>query len=517
MADVNLSKSRYTAYCKCPKNMWLGVYHPEKMDKIDPALQARFESGTQVGELAKRLFSGTVDVSTRIGDALDLKAMMEKTQQCLTDGTEVIAEASFAYEGCYCAVDLLRREGDGWAIYEVKSTTNKDEYGKPKKFDKYFPDIAYQTWVLRQCGINVTGINLVCLNRDYVRQGELNLQHLFAIIDMREAVENELLKVPIQVPAALRVMAQDQEPENDLSKHCDKPYKCAFWGYCTDQHHLPEDSVFKVYGSSTGKGDPTFYFDKKLAHYRAGRVSYDDLVDQPLGVIQRLQVERKTHIDRNGIRNFLNELNYPLYFLDFETMQDVIPQYDGTHPCMQIPFQYSLHVKRSADAAYEHYEFLSPSDGSDPRRSLAEQLCRDIPMNVCTLAYNMSFEKGRIDDLAKMYPDLAEHLRNIRKNIHDLLVPFRNGYYYLPDMGGSFSIKSVLPALFPGDDALNYKKLDKHCQNGGDAMTIFPRIQHMEPAEAAASREALLRYCELDTWAMVKVWEKLKKTVESNT
>ena len=126
----------------------------------------------------------------------------------------------------------------------------------------------------------------------------------------------------------------------------------------------------------------------------------------------------------------------------------------------------------------------------------------------------MSFEQGRIDDLAKMYPDLAEHLQNIRKNIYDLLVPFRDGFYYLPAMGGSFSIKSVLPALFPNEPTLNYHELDERCQNGGDAMTIFPRIQHMEPAEAAASREALLRYCELDTWAMVKVWEKLKSCVQ---
>lgn len=510
---TNLSKSRYTAYCQCPKNMWLGVYHPEKMDKVDAALQARFESGSQVGELAKQLFPGTIDVSTRIGETLDLKAMIEETQRCIANKVDCIAEASFSYDGCYCAVDLLRRESNGWAIYEVKSTTNKDEYGRPKKFDKYFPDIAYQTWVLHQCGINVTGINLVCLNREYVRQGGLNLQHLFAIIDMREAVGNELLKVPIQVPAALRVMEQGQEPDNDLSEHCDKPYKCAFWSYCLRQHHLPEDSVFKVYGSSTRKGDLTFNINKKLAHYRAGRVSYEDLVDQPLGIIQRLQVERKTQIDKDGIRNFLDKLSYPLYFLDFETIQDVVPQYDNTYPCMQIPFQYSLHIKRSADSAYEHYEFLSPNDGSDPRCSLAEQLCRDIPMNVCTLAYNMSFEKKRIKELAKIYPDLAEHLLNIHNNIYDLLAPFRAGYYYLPEMGGSFSIKSVLPTLCPAEPSLNYHNLDERCRNGGDAMTIFPRIQHMEPAEAAASREALLRYCELDTWAMVKVWEKLKSIV----
>lgn len=126
--STNLSKSRYTAYCQCPKNMWFGVYHPEKMDKVDAALKVRFESGSQVGEPAKQLSLGTVDVSTRIGEAFDLMAMIEKTQLCIANKADFIAEASFPYEGCYCVVDLLRREGNGWAIYEVKSTTNKDEH-----------------------------------------------------------------------------------------------------------------------------------------------------------------------------------------------------------------------------------------------------------------------------------------------------------------------------------------------------------------------------------------------------
>ena len=78
-------------------------------------------------------------------------------------------------------------------------------------------------------------------------------------------------------------------------------------------------------------------------------------------------------------------------------------------------------------------------------------------------------------------------------------------------MGGSFSIKSVLPALFPDEPSLNYHNLDERCQNGSNAMTLFPRIQFIKTEEAAVSREALLRYCELDTWAMVKVWEKLEE------
>ena len=226
-------------------------------------------------------------------------------------------------------------------------------------------------------------------------------------------------------------------------------------------------------------------------------------------------LQQKELINPDGIRAFLDKLNFPLYFLDFETMQDAVPQYEGTKPYQQITFQYSLHIRSSRDNdSYEHKEFLAPSNGSDPRRALAEQLCRDIPMDVCTMAYNKSFECGRIREMADIFPDLADHLRNIADHIVDLIEPFREGHYYVPAMGGSFSIKSVLPALFPDDPRLNYHNLSDLCQNGGDAMTIFPRIKDMAPDEAAAAREALLRYCELDTWAMVVVWERLQEVVE---
>jgi hypothetical protein len=158
----------------------------------------------------------------------------------------------------------------------------------------------------------------------------------------------------------------------------------------------------------------------------------------------------------------------------------------------------------------KHKEFLGISD-EDPRRALAEQLCRDIPMNVCVTAYNKAFECTRLRELAETYPDLSEHLLNIRDNIIDLLVPFQSGWFYVPAMGGSFSIKSVLPALFPDDPELDYHNLQGSVHNGGEAMSIFPKIKDMPFEEQQAARQSLLKYCELDTYAMVKVWEKLRE------
>ena len=523
----NLSKSRYTAFCQCPKNLWLKVNKPEEAT-VDDAVQARFEQGNEVGNLARKLFGEYVDVTVHKENGnLDLAAMVEKTRQEMEKGTETICEASFScllkclasdsdepfatgsQISNYCAVDILRKDGDGWAMYEVKSSSFPEFEGQTAKLEKYAPDMAYQKWVLENCGIKVTKTILVCLNANYVRQGELDLQGLFVCVDMGELVASEYELVERNVRKAMHLLDKE-EPDLDLSERCHN-YGCAFLNYCKRQHGVPEDepTVFDLY---------RMWFDKKLEHYHAGRVTFEQLRGEKLNDKQQMQVEctlnGTEYIDKDAIRNFLDTLKGTLYFLDFETMQDAVPQYDNAKVYAQIPFQYSLHIVNPDTGDIEHREFLAENDGSDPRRKLAERLCNDIPMNACTLAYNKKFECDCLSELAALYPDLAVHLLNIADHILDLLDPFRKGYYYVPAMGGSFSIKSVLPALFPEDPELNYHNLDARVQNGGDAMTIFPRIQQMPPEEAAACREALLRYCELDTWAMVKIWQKLKKMAE---
>ena len=233
-----------------------------------------------------------------------------------------------------------------------------------------------------------------------------------------------------------------------------------------------------------------------------------------LNEIQQRQVDYALHdlgdyTNPEKIRAFLSKLSYPLYFLDFETLQPAIPIYLGSKPYSQIPFQYSLHYIEREGGELKHSEFLGEPE-EDPRRALAARLCEDIPMGVCVTAYNKKFECSRIEELAEAFPDLAEHLMNIHSNIVDLLVPFQSGWYYNRAMGGSFSIKSVLPALFPDDPALDYHNLEE-IHHGGEAMTAFPAMLNMTREERERTRRNLLKYCGLDTYAMVKVWEKLKE------
>jgi len=509
---MSISKSLYTLLCKCEKAFWLNVFDQNKATPIDHNAQARIDEGIKVGILARQLFGGGVDMTTKNGDNLDIGAMIAKTQKNMQKGSSPIYEAAFSFDGNYCAVDILLKTKGGWAIYEVKSTSFPELNSKTSKLKKYAPDVAYQKWLLEKCGVNVTGVYLVCLNSNYKRDGDLDLNKLFHIEKFDKFITKEYSLVKERVAKAKNLLKQTTEPSQNLGHYCFKPYLCAFWQYCKQQKGLPEPSVFDVYGGSSGKD--CFYFDKKLENYYEGRVSFDQLKNQQLGCIQTLQVEGKDHIYKEGIRSFLETLSYPLYFLDFETMMYAVPEFDQTKPYQQVTFQYSLHIMKSESGPVEHREYLAPSDGSNPMSALAEQLCQDIPENVCVLAYNKSFECSRIKEMAEAFPHLKSHLLNIRENIKDLLDPFQKGYYYLPAMKGSFSIKSVLPALFPDDPNLNYHNLAGSVHNGSEAMDIFPKIKDMSPTDAAAARQSLLEYCKLDTWAMVKVLEALKEIVK---
>lgn len=494
-----LSKSKYTTFCQCSKALWLKTFKPEEQ-VIDSSAEARFATGNVVGDLAMSFLGDFTEVTTYTKnedgtEVLDLKAMIEKTQECISSGVENIAEASFSYNNCYCAVDILHKTDDGYAIYEVKSGTNLNH------IDVYAQDVAFQKYVLTNCGINVTGTYLVNINNQYVLNGELNIKEFLKANDISEAVENEYPKVADRISRAVKVLG-GPEPIQNIGEHCNKPYECPFFEYCT-KDIIPHPSVFDLYRMA---------FKDAVAHMESGRLHMNDVRNWKLTAMQQLQVEctleNKEYINKEGIREFLNKLSYPIYFLDFETEQTAVPHYQGTKPYQQVTFQYSLHYIETEGGELKHKEFLGTS-GQDPRRALAEQLCKDIPLNVCTTAYNKAFECTRLNELAEAFPDLSGHLLNIKDHIVDFLDPFRAGQYYVPAMQGSFSIKKVLPALFPNDPTLDYHNLEGGVQNGGEAMTIYPQIQYMKPEEQEKTRKALLEYCKLDTLAMVRVWEKL--------
>lgn len=501
---MHFSKSKYTTLWQCPKAVWMKKYKPEE-SVIDEGTLKRMAAGNVVGDLAMQLFGDFTEVTVYSGDKIDLSAMIARTKEELLKGTENICEASFEYNGLYCAVDILRKTEDGYAIYEVKSSSSKEDESQDPK-EVYVADIAYQKYVLEHCGINVTGTFLVTLNKDYVYPGgDYVLSDLFNITDVKEEQKNEALLVENNLKIAEELLKSPDEPDIDIDCRCQKPYKCSFWKYCTK--HIPENSVFCMYRMK---------FSDKIKYYKKGVISYEDLFNDG-SISHKIRLCQLDHVlnskttptvDKAVIQDFLDTVTYPLYHLDFETEQPVLPKYVGTHPYQQIPFQYSLHIEQ-ADGSLEHREFLAES-GPDPRRAIAESLVANIPANVCVMAYNKAFECTRLKELAEAFPDLSDHLLAIRDHVVDLLIPFSHGGYYTTEMGGSFSIKSVLPALFPDDPELDYHALEG-VHNGSEAMDIFPRIKDMSPEDREKARANLLKYCCLDTLAMVKVLGKLRE------
>jgi len=484
-----LSKSKFCDADQCIKMLWLNSNKPEV--KSETNNDGVLKNGTEVGELAKGLFGEYIDIQFDE----NLSNMIDDTKKALENKNCVICEASFTHDNNFCSVDILVKNGDSYEIYEVKSSTDIS--------DRYRLDASYQYYVLKSLGLNVTKCCVVHINSSYVRNGDLDIKQLFRIVDITDYAVSKFEYIKKSIKDINKYMEQKEEPLCDIGEQCFKPYSCPYFEYCS--RHLGEDNVFNIKGMQ---------LKTKLDLYKKGKYKYRDLLDCGISPKYRQVLEfelglKETIINLKEIKKFLSTLSYPLYFLDFETFQQSIPMYDGISPYMQIPFQYSLHYYLEENGDLQHSEFLAEAD-IDPRRSLALQLVKDIPMDVCVLAYNMSFEKSVLRKLAELYPDLSEHLMNIHDNMKDLMIPFKDRDYYTRDMHGSFSIKAVLPALFPNDPSLDYHNLDM-VHKGDEASEAYANMGSLSEEEREVLRENMLKYCNLDTYAMVKIFGKLKE------
>ena len=495
MDRIFLSKSRYCQCVQCENILWLSEYKKDYRKKENN--DAILEAGRQVGELAKGLFGDYEDVPVDE----TIKVRLAKTDELLQNKPNVIAEASFSYNNNFCSVDVLKNDSDGVEIYEVKSST--------KIKDIYYDDIAYQYFVLSNLGFNVKKVCIVYINNEYVRGEKLDINQLFNIEDVTDiAIEkqDEIKSNISRINEFMEVHDENSEPEKHIGLDCFDPYNCPFWDYCTKD--LPTPNVFDISG---------MFKSKKIEKYNEGIISFEDLENEKLNpkYLEQIDFElndRKPKINSGAIQDCLDSLNYPLYFIDYESCQYAIPELEGTKPYQQIPFQYSLHIIREEGAPLEHKEFLAQHDDENLIRNFAESMIGDMPENGSVIVYNKGFEATRNKEIGKMYPDLNDEMERLNGNIVDLMVPFRSRDYYMKEMEGSYSIKKVLPALYPNEDELNYSNLDL-IHKGDEASNAFKDLKNKTPEEQEEIREALLRYCELDTYAMVKIWEKFNEVV----
>ncbi len=533
-----LSKSRVTEYLQCPKRLYLSIHHPEL--KEEPAdMQVRFDAGYQVGGLAQKLYPDGI----MIGDeSNDLRAALEQTRQVLRDHPDKpLFEATFQHGGMLIRSDLLIPDESNYRMVEVKSSTRVKDY--------HLPDCAMQSWVTENSGIQLNRVSLMHIDNSFVYKNKGDYRELLRETDITDAIQPFKQEVPNWIEDCQHMLV-GSIPDIEIGPQCSSPFECPLYGHCSKGQ--PEYPVTLLPGNMGKRGTSDMLKAK----------GYRDLMQVPEGLIDNPSLDRIRRITASGVaeldesvREVIAAIPYPRYYLDFETIQFAVPVWLGTRPYQQLPFQWSCHIE-SADSSLKHREFLDIS-AEPPMCNFAESLIDAVGDDGPILVYNQSFEKSQIRELAEMFSEVAKHLKGF-SNQKDLLsgldelrqlaickymfaplgdgglvdkswpaeilqiagkfsetadklhaingrvvdlFPITKQYYYHPAMKGSWSIKVVLPTIAPDMDYADLEDV----QDGGMAQAAY--LEAITPTTASDRREilrnALLKYCERDTMAMV--------------
>jgi hypothetical protein len=342
-------------------------------------------------------------------------------------------------------------------------------------------------------GCTPTSMALAYIDNQFVYQGDGNYEGLFAQVDLSDQVKPSIDQVQSWVDAARKTIASSVEPTIAPGDQCTNPFICDFIDYCSP----PEVGVeYPV---------EILPYGKEIAAQLRSE-GYQDLRDVPSERLSNPKHLRVHAVSRSGEAILdpeavqqIQALPYPRYYLDFETIGFAVPIWAGTRPYMQLPFQWSCHIEQS-DGSISHKAFLDIS-GADPREMFAKTLIEAVSTNGPVVVYNAGFEGARIKELALALPQLSTQLLAISERFFDLL-PLARSHYYHPDMKGSWSIKAVLPTIAP---ELDYANLE--VSNGGMAQEAYKEAIHSQttPERKEEVRNAMLKYCEQDTIAMVKI------------
>jgi predicted RecB family nuclease len=490
---VRLSKSKFIAGVQCLKRLYLQTHQPELAEGIGDEQEARLEQGQEVGRLAQKAFPYGALVDS---GPLELDAALRRTSALVANSSvPAIFEATFQHLNVLVRVDILERlRRNRWRLIEVKSSVQLK--------DHYLYDVAVQDYVVSACGLAVSSASVMHLNREYIYDGESYDPHgLFTIEDVTGAVKhlrNDVLRL---LRKQRKVLAQDKAPSVVPGRQCSDPFLCEFFEHCNPD--LPDNHVSCLPRLSEKKKQQLLDLGVELIR--------DIPPDFPLSEMQNRVTEAvragRTWTSRMLARG-LHQLTFPMYFMDFESLYPAIPRHVGMWPYSHIPFQWSVHRRLAPDAPLQHFEFLA-DDASDPRREFIDSLLRVLGRRGSIVVYNATFESERLRNLAEWFPERDNRIAKVQSRLWDLL-PFVRQHVYHPDFQGSYSLKTVLPALVPD---LSYDRLD--VTDGTEAGLVWERMVRggVQDTERQRLRTALLAYCRQDSFAMVKVLDRLSALV----
>jgi hypothetical protein len=502
-----LSKTEYIMYRECPNNTWVRRHRPDihgqyEMSEFEQSLA---DMGNEVEELARGMFPGGYLVERRGEGAQEL------TQRLVSEQTPVIFQAVFATDAYLAATDVLVwNQGAGaYDLYEIKmSSSDGDGEGKKdrKKEEQFEYDLAFQANVVEACGLKVNNKYLVRLNRNYVRQGDINYAELFILEDKTEAMLVAQQNAAPSMSQAYEYLTQAIQPEG----HCPCYYKGRS-AHCTSfafiNPGVPAYSVHDLNRIGLSKKYLEELLHAGVLHIKDVPLNDDRLTEKKLNQV-RVHLSGEPLIDLEGLAEELDRLEYPLYFLDYETYPTAIPPFSGYRPYQHIVFQYSLHVLEAPDAELKHYGDLIL--GGDPSPKIAEALASHIGRKGTVISWSKAFENSRNKELASLVPEHREFFLNLVERTYDLMDIVEHQHYVHPGFMGRASIKKVLPVLVP---SLSYKEMP--VKSGTDAIEGYRQLTRatIVGEEAAQKQRDMLEYCKLDTLAMVEIWRHFRGVV----
>jgi hypothetical protein len=484
MTAPRLSKTRYISGRQCHLKLWYDCYERELGAEVDAVTQAIFDTGHEVGRLARLRYPGGVLVEA---DHLHAQDAMAQTRALLADdGVTAIFEAAFEFREVLVRVDVLERSHrGGFNLIEVKSGTT------PKLVNEH--DVAVQMWVLRGAGIDVVSAALLTLNRGYVFNGKhLDVYRLFRYHDLYDLTADHLPWIGEDVTRLHSVLSAERSPDIDPGDHCFDPYDCGYYEFCTRDWESLEHPVTELPRLRSAKRERL----ASQAIEEIGDIPDDFSLSKPQAMVRLSVITGSEHVSAN-LQAVLSQVSYPIRYLDFESFNPAIPRYAGTRCYDAIPFQFSMHVEDDS-GHYSHREFLWTEQG-DPRRPLAEALLAAAGDDGTICVYS-GFERSVIKALSRELPDLSPALDGLLERLWDLLKVVQGNYYH-PDFHGSFSIKCVLPVLVPG---MGYGDLS--IADGREASTAYQNsLECVDPGERQHIHDALRQYCRKDTLAMLEL------------
>ena len=490
--DVQLSKSEYMMFLKHPAWLWLKKHDKNKLPAPDDNLQATFDAGVEFEDYAQKRFPKGIRLG--FNNYNEYLSLPKRTTEVWEKGIQTIFQGRFEQGNITCICDIVdRAPNDEIDLYEVKSSTKV----KPE----HYLDLAFQVLVLESCGYVVRNIAVIHVNGKYVRNGKVDPLALSAVTDITIKVREKIPETEKNIDDALKVISSPEMP--DPSPRYTNLGALGEWMdiYKNLGNKIDTYSIYNII--ALGAEDIGELEDLEIALIKDIPENFKLTTKQQVQVMATKRGERS--IAKAKIKDFLECLTYPIYFLDYETSMSIVPPYDGTSPYQQIPFQYSLHILDKPVGELKHTEYLH-RDSTHPVPKLLEKLKKDIGSTGSILVWYKTFEMKRNLEMVEMFPEYKNFLIDVNSRVVDLMEPFAQGLFVDKDFFGSSSIKNVLPVMVPN---LNYKGLD--IQEGQSAQRLWMEavIKNKEGINKAKLFHNLIEYCKLDTLAMVEIWRVL--------